>query len=55
MLTPTEWENLEILRRQAERGLALAQKHDPVFVDIFQHMLDTIKQTIPVMPDVPYG
>lgn len=43
-MTPTELELLEILRRQAERGLTLAQKNKSIYVDLFQHMLDTIEQ-----------
>lgn len=32
----------DVLRRIAERGLAMAHRRDPAFVDIFQHLLDEI-------------
>jgi hypothetical protein len=38
-------EQIEVLRRIAERGLNLAHKIDTRFVDIFQHMLDEIERT----------
>lgn len=38
-------EQLEILRRAAQRGLSLAQRRDRVFVDIFQHLIDELERT----------
>lgn len=35
---------LEIIRRSADRGMALALKRDKAFVDIFQHILDETKR-----------
>jgi hypothetical protein len=42
-------EQLEILRRIAERGLRLAQREAPSMVDLWQHMLDEIERTRLVM------
>jgi hypothetical protein len=41
-MNPELAERLEILRRIAERGRKLALENDPLFVDIFQHMLDEL-------------
>lgn len=38
-------EQLDILRRIAERGLRLAHSIDVRFVDIFQHTLDELERT----------
>lgn len=35
-------EQLEILRRIAERGLKKAQREQSQYVDLFQHLLDEI-------------
>jgi hypothetical protein len=52
VVTPYLAEQLEILRRIAERGLRLAQgpgsgdnAPDTVYVDLFQHLLDEIART----------
>ena len=40
-------ENIEILRRIAERGLKVAQEekeNHSNFIDVFQHLLDEIKR-----------
>ena len=37
-------EQIEVLRRSAERGLRLAHDLDTRFVDIFQHLLDEIER-----------
>lgn len=42
-------EQLEILRRIAERGLAQAQERKTQDVDIWQHMLDEIARTKPMV------
>lgn len=44
-IDPLIQEQLAILRRSADRGLALAQRRDPGFIDIFQHLLDEIERT----------
>jgi hypothetical protein len=47
-MSPYIAEQLEILRRIAERGLRLAQDntaHDARYIDLFQHMLDEIQRT----------
>lgn len=47
-VSPYVYEQLEILRRIAERGLSLAQRGDNDgfrYVDLFQHLLDEIKRT----------
>lgn len=36
--------DLDILRRIADRGLNLALKIDPRFVDLFQHLKDEIER-----------
>lgn len=38
------WDQREILRRIAERGMKMAHEHDKQFVDIFQHLLDEIER-----------
>ena len=48
-MTPFQSEQVEILRRIAERGLKLAQQGDPgdyKFIDVFQHLLDEIERLI---------
>jgi hypothetical protein len=37
-------EQLEVLRRIAERGLAEAQRTAPTMIDCWQHMLDEIER-----------
>ena len=45
--SPTELEHIENLRRITERGIKMAQCHgDETYVDLFQHMLDTIEQLL---------
>lgn len=41
---------LEILRRTADRGKAMALRRDKEFIDIFQHLLDEIKRTYERIP-----
>jgi hypothetical protein len=45
-VTPYQQEQIEILRRIAERGKTLALEHwsGMRFVDIFQHLLDEIER-----------
>lgn len=43
MIDPSKKEQIEVLRRVAERGLSFAIEKDYRFVDIFQHLLDEIK------------
>lgn len=38
-------EQLEILRRIAQRGLKLAQDNDTVSIDCWQHLLDELQRT----------
>ena len=37
-------EQVDIIRRSAERGLKLAQNEDKKFIDIFQHILDELER-----------
>ena len=38
-------DQLEILRRIADRGMNMAHDLEPSFIDIFQHLLDEIERT----------
>ena len=38
-------DQLEVLRRIADRGLTLAHRIDARFVDLFQYLLDEIERT----------
>jgi hypothetical protein len=45
-VTPYVAEQIEILRRIAQRGLRAAQDHnDTRYIDLFQHLLDEIQRT----------
>jgi hypothetical protein len=41
-MTPFQKEQIEIIRRIAERGLKMAHEKDLQFVDLFQHILDEL-------------
>ena len=38
-------EQIEVIRRAAERGLKLAQETSPVMVDVMQHIVDECLRT----------